>query len=354
MQSNKILTIAYRAFTVFAFFMIVATLPAIASEEGGNDVPKLPEERIKSILKSEIEKNPNANSCKIVVTICFQRDLDTDSWVGSVDDVSALAEGFDDDDSENGKRDMAIRDDDDSSNDSYEDESSAGNNIIIWLLGVALIAILLMLFFPLLKKYLQQVSTSDNSTFNRSKTSMGSTIDKVQKTSHRQENRRRIYSDRITKPEKPDEKIEQNQQTGNVISVEVINATERESENEETKAVKEERHSEPVVPAKPVVTYGQIAVLSQDELVTEDDYMSDKAIGMPFEFTFSPSMEEGTYDIASSSRQSFLSDINMIRPYVQDFDVIANPEMIVTISKGKLRKRGMQWVVIEKAKIELK
>lgn len=337
-----------RTFTIFTFWMIIAILPAIAAEEEGNSVLLL-EGRIKSILESEAKENPDIQNCKVIITMDFQRDPDTDEWIGNVDDISTSTEESSKDDLGYDEDVVTVNNDDDSTDKSDESDSSASNNIISWILGMALISVLLIFIFPSLKKYLQHKATYANNTENKRESPSANR----QNQNSRHKNGHKSDSPPRLEQKKTTENIGATIQATNAVPMEIVDVTEKESEPEEEMVVEVARPTEPVAPLKPIVKYGQIAVLSQDELITENDYMSDNAAGMPFEFTFSPNMEEGTYDISSNSRQSFLSDVSMIRPYVQDFDALANPTMIVTINKGKLRKKGMQWVVTEKAKIEL-
>ena len=356
-----------RIFATFLFFVLIAILPAVAAgEEGNASLPSL-EGRIKSKIESETKKKPDLEHCKVVVTMVYQRDADSDEWVGHVEEVFVSTADSSDEDLEHNETvainsdaddSFAGSDEDDSTAESDTGDSRASNNIISWVLGVALIAVLLKFIFPWLKKRLPHGSTPVNNIAGRRKTStescrgesgsldsrhgMGSRsdFDSTQKAKNATEN--------IT------EKMESTVQNEKVESEGAVDDKGKVHETEKVETGEAKKHMEPVASLKPIVKYGQIAVLSQDELVTENDYMSDSAAGMPFEFTFSPGMEEGTYDIAGNSKPSFLNDINMIRPYVQDFEALAHPQKIITVSKGKLRKRGIQWVVIEKARIELK
>lgn len=354
MLNDKIMVKACRSFTIFAFLMIVAILPAIAAEEEGNAIPPSLEERIKGILESETKKNPDVKEYKVIVMIDFQRDSDSGKWTGSLDDITVSTGSSTTDDLDGGSDAEAVDDADDSTVEGNAGGSSASNNIISWVLGAALIIAILMLILPSLKKRLRCEPTVVDNTDNQRNASTGSHGGNTENKRTRYDNGRWNESGSGQKQEEITKVIEAATQTAVAGLVVAVDVTEKAREAEEAKVVEGERQTGPVTPSKPIVKYGQIAVLSQDELVTESDYMTDNAADAPFEFTFSLGMEEGTYDIASSSLQSFLSDVSMIRPYVQDFDALANPTKIVTITKGKLRKKGVQWVVTEKAKIELK
>lgn len=342
-----------RTFTAFAFLMTVAILPAIAAEEEGNVIPQSLERRIKDMLEAEAEKNPEAKDCKVVVTMDFQRDSDSGKWMVNVDDISVSTDGSSTDDLEDEDAE-AVGDADDSAVEDDAGGFSASNNIISWVLGAALAIAVLMLVIPKLKKRLRCKPKVVDNTGNWRNASMGSQGGYGENQTPRHDNGRQGYTGQRQNLASATEATRPAMQATMAGSAEAVDVTEKACEAVVAEVVEEKRQTEPLAPPKPTVKYGQIAVLSQDELVTESDYMTDNAADAPFEFTFSPGMEEGTYDIASGSRQSFLSDVSMIRPYVQDFDAMSNPTRIVTISKGKLRKKGMQWVVTEKAKIELK
>lgn len=350
-----------RIFATFLFFVLIAILPAVAAgEEGNASLPSL-EGRIKSKIESETKKKPDLEHCKVVVTMVYQRDADSDEWVGHVEEVFVSTADSSDEDLEHNETvainsdaddSFAGSDEDDSTAESDTGDSRASNNIISWVLGVVLIAVLLKFIFPWLKKRLPHGSTPVNNIAGRRKTSTDGSPDFLNGMDSRSD----ADSTQDTKNavETVTEKMEPTLQTEKTEPDGAVDEREKVHEVEKVETGMAKKHMEPAASLKPIVKYGQIAVLSQDELVTENDYMSDSAAGMPFEFTFSPGMEEGTYDIAGNSKPSFLNDINMIRPYVQDFEALAHPQKIITVSKGKLRKRGIQWVVIEKARIELK
>ena len=361
MLNNKNMIRTCRIFATFLLFVLIAILPAVAAGEEGNVSLQSLEGRIKSKVESETQKNPDLEHCKVVVTMVYLRDADSDEWVGHVEEVCVSTTDSSNDDSEHGETvaidsdaddSFAGSDEDDSTSESEAGDSQAGNSIISWVLGIAFLALLLKFIFPWLKKRLPHESTPVDNIAGRQKTSTDGSPDFLNGMDSRSD----ADSTQDTKNavETVTEKMEPTLQTEKTEPDGAVDEREKVHEVEKVETGMAKKHMEPAAPLKPIVKYGQIAVLSQDELVTENDYMSDNATGMPFEFTFSPGMEEGTYDIASNSKSSFLKDINMIRPYVQDFEALAYPKKIITISKGKLRKRGMQWVVIEKAKIELK
>lgn len=348
------MTKIYRNFTVF-FFLMIIVIPSAFAAEGKDSISLQPlDEQIKDILISEIKKNPNIRNCQVTIMIDFQKTQDSSKWDGKMDSISISAQKTSSEDLANDEGGLANDETDDSCAESGADDSYIGSNIIGWLLGVAVVAIFMVIAYPSLKKRLRKLPLGDNNPDDKTSTLTGNLGNNRQNFNPQPNDVRPSAPESKRNQEKPIEKKEETPLQETKKPLEAKPATKSVSEVEERKTVVELEPANPVAPVKPIVKYGQIAVLSKDELVTEKDYMFDNEQGMPFEFSFSPSMEEGTYDIASSSRQSFLRDTDMVRPYVQEFDIMPNPTVLVTISKGKLRKKGMQWVVVEKAKIELR
>lgn len=367
MLNDKNMKRTCRIFVTFLFFVLIAILPAVAAGEDDNaSLPSL-EGRIKSKVESETKEKPDLEHCKVIVMMVYQRDADSDEWLGHVEEVFVSTAESSNEDLEHDETVVTDSDAEDSTVESDEDDSTvecdaddsrASNNIISWGLGIALIAVLLKFIFPLLKKRLPHGATPGDNIAGGRNTSTENHRGESDSPNSRYGMGSRSDADSIQKAknvtETVTEKIESTVQTEKMEPEGAVDDMGKVHETEKVENGKAKNNMKPVAPLESIVKYGQIAVLSQDELVTENDYMSDNAAGMPFEFIFSPGMEEGSYDIASNSRQSFLNDINMIRPYVQDFEASPYFQKIITISKGKLRKRGMQWVVIEKIKIELK
>lgn len=346
---------ACMALMVSAFMMTLASLPVIAAEEG-KDISPIIQERVKSIIDSVSKDNPDAQNCKITVTLDFARDIESKTWIPKVSNVAPVSEDTPEVDPE------AIVELDDESTESNKEEKEESSrrktnmtNIIFWILGIIIVVILVKLFLPALKQLMPKDSSHSPSANNHGYNNVSSGASGWNRPGV--QNAPSSPTPSQGHPATPNQKTEPqeyNLEEQNVIPVKT-NTPEKaipsiEEQAAETFGIAEPK---PVAPSKPVVIYGQIAVMSQDELITESAYMSEDEAGMPFEFTFVNNMAEGTYDIAPAARNSFLRDISIITPYVQAFDAIPNPKMIKTIIKGKLRKNGMQWVITEKAKIEL-
>lgn len=346
-----------RIFSTLAFIMIITTLPVLAAEEDGNDVARRIEKSIQSKLQSIQQENPDLTSCPITVTIDYECNREEDSWKVNFSNISILqkeesaADQTDENDapeceveSTNIEQEENDVDDEDfaTANKEDADESkskivdSSSNNIIGWILGIALVIVLFMLINPRLKNRLKQKTTTEDND-NNAKATVKKVTGKSKTVSSTP-----IITHPAVAAQQPTQPVEETVEE----AVEKI-IVEKEVEKEVVRTKSTEQLS-------PIVKYGDIAVLSQDELITENDYMSDSAEGAMFEFVFSPNMEAGEYDIANTCRQDLLKDISIIRPYVQDFETVINPTKITTLSKGKLRKKGMQWVVTEKVKIEIK
>lgn len=346
-----------RIFSTLAFIMIITTLPVLAAEGEGNDIARLIEKSIQSKLQSIQQENPDLTSCPITVTIDYECNREEDSWKVNFGNISILqkeesaADQTDENDtpeceaeSTNTEQEENDVDDEDfaTANKEDADESkskivdSSSNNIIGWILGIALVIVLFMLIYPRLKNRLKQKTTTEDND-NNAKATVKKVTGKSKTVSSTP-----IITHPAVAAQQPTQPVEETVEE----AVEKI-IVEKEVEKEVVRTKSTEQLS-------PIVKYGDIAVLSQDELITENDYMSDSAEGAMFEFVFSPNMEAGEYDIANTCRQDLLKDISIIRPYVQDFETVINPTKITTLSKGKLRKKGMQWVVTEKVKIEIK
>lgn len=342
---------------VLCLLYIIAFLPAsVAAEESENMQVKVLEEVINQTLSSELEKNPDLKSCKITVDLDFEKDTESGKWRGDISNIIATSiDSISDevDTAETIASDDIIeneyRDEETGYDDEYADEGSdGGNNILGWIIGSAFLIIILVAIFSRLKPKMEEMlAVSDKEKHFDDK------------RHHRQARKDNLlpYNTHQSIHKGDDSKLNKELQEETKTSVEqhptVAIIVPQEATVEKT--LETDIKSEPVesIPSVPITKYGKIAVLSQNELTTEDDYMSDDATGMPFVFSFSPNMQEGTYDISAPSRKSFLRDVNIIRPFVQNFDEISNPTKIVTISKGKLRRKGISWVVTEKLKIKL-
>lgn len=346
---------AYTALKASAFLITLASLPAFAAEEGKDISPSL-EERVKSIVDSVSKGNPDVQNCKITVTIDCVRDIESDTWIAKVSNVAPVSEETPEVDPEE-----IVEPDDESTESSKEErEESSGRktnmtNIIFWILGIIIVVILVKLFLPALKQLMPKESSHSPSANNHGHNNSSSGASGwnrlgVQNVPFSPTPSQGHPTTPNQKTEPQEYNLEEQKETPVKTSTPEKAIPSIEEQAEETFDIAEPK---PVAPSKPMVKYGQIAVLSENELITESEYMSDDEAGMPFEFIFINNMAEGTYDIAPEARNSFLRDIRLIGPYVQPFDAIPDPEMIKTISKGRLRKRGMQWVITEKAQIKL-
>lgn len=341
---------------VLCLLCIIAFLPAsVAAEESENMQVKDLEEVINQTLFSELEKNPDLKSCKITVELDFEKDTESGKWKADISNV--VATSFESIYDEVDTAEIIASDDvieneyrDEENDDEYADEDSdGGNNILGWIIGSAFLIIMLVAIFSRLKPKMEEMHAVSDKEKHFD--------DKRYHRQARRDNSLPYNNTHQSNHKGDDSKLNQELQVETKTSVEqhptvpIIVPQEATIEKTQETDIK----SGPVesIPSVPITKYGKIAVLSQNELTTEDDYMSDDATGMPFVFCFSPNMQEGTYDISAPSRKSFLRDVNIIRPFVQNFDDISNPTKIVTISKGKLRRKGISWEVTEKLKIKL-
>lgn len=358
MLNDKPMKKACMTLMVSAFMMTLAILPAFAAEEG-KDISPIIQERVKSIIDSVSKSNPDAQNCKITVTLDYARNIESKTWRPKVFNVATVTEETPEVNSEVDYEENVELDDESTESNKEEKEEPSGSktnmkNIIFWILSIIIVGILVKLFLPSLKKHMPKESSHSSSANNRGHNNSSSGASGWNRPGT--QNAPSSPTPRQGHPATPNQKAEPqeyNLEEQNESSVKTSTLEKTipsiEEQAEETIDIPEPKRVAP----KPVVRYGQIAVMSQDDLITESAYMSEDEAGMPFEFTFVNNMAEGTYDIAPSARNSFLRDIRIITPYVQAFEAIPNPKMIKTISKGKLRKNGMQWVITEKAKIEL-
>jgi len=340
--------------TILSLLFIIAFLPAPAAAEKSDDLQiKDLEEKIFRSLSSELEKDPDLKGCKITVDLDFEKDAGSGKWnvnvskcllisAESISDTVEIEEAAVGDD---GIDDELNGDDTDSYNEYGDEETEGRSNILGWIIAVVFVIIVCFAVYSRWKHKFKALFAQPETEEKRE-----------DYRHHRQTKTDETLAShtRQINHEGDGSKSNKGQQIATNPSVvqhqSVIKPVSHEEITEKTQST--EMKTEPV-PAVPIIKYGQIAVLSQNELTTEEDYMSDEATGMPFVFSFSPNMQDGTYDISDPSRTSFLRDINIIRPFVQNFDDISNPTKIVTINKGKLRRNGLSWVVTEKLKIQL-
>lgn len=344
------------SFSVICLLYIIAFLPApVAAEESNNMQLTVLEEKINQTLSSELEKNPGMKRCRITIDLDFEKYAESGKWKGNISKILLIPEENISDELDTSESAVAGDDidnefkDDDTDDDEYSDEDSDGGlNVLGLILGSALVIILFVAIFLRLKPKLEKLfakpdkekQPEDNSQHRQTRRS-----DSLASNEHQT-----ICNCNATKSNKM-------QQIDTEPSEAQIQTVPKTVPHEATvgKSPSTNDKSEPIELAPPVrvTKYGRIAVLSLNELTTEEDYMSDEAAGMPFVFSFSSNMQEGTYDISGPSRASFLRDVNIIRPFVQNFDNVPNPTKIVTINKGQLRRQGLSWVVTEKLKIQL-
>ena len=350
-----------KTLSALCMLLVIAFLPVpVAAEEGNNkQIPSLVDE-IDKALTSALKKNPDLKNCRVTVNIDFEKDIESDMWKGKLFNI--LAETGDPCQDETGETTPANSEvipvtnteEYDSEADEDDDDNSERGNVLGWILGALCLIVLAAVFSRFKPKLLKQFEKSSGGFSIHAESHRQSKGKGNSRTNTKRQNPEAPQNPReenVSKPQTEQQKVEVRKEDESPKSSDIPSVQEDVVET----PVHVEEETEPVrpVPLAPIKKYGRIAVLSQDELTTEEDYLSDDTSGMPFEFVFSPNMEQGTYDIASSSRVSFLRDINVIRPFVQDFDDVSNPTKIVTVSKGKLNRKGLSWEVTEKLKIQL-
>ena len=345
---------------MYLLLLAVAFLPASVAAEKSNEIQSLQlDEEIKHALDSALEKNPEIENCKIVVNLILEKDRQTSKWNGKIDklEVEVVEVGLNEDQPDEVDSTMTSPVADESNSEIGNDNNkSSKGNILGWLIAVAFLVILLIAVVPRMRtnvfkdKQIPDISGKHHKGHHHGIHPRN----ELQTHDNKQQNNRNAESATTQKEQVVtiNPKIVQQQTVDKPVREE---SSEKTSTSVEPTSTVDEDQREPAItiPEEPIIKYGQIAVLSQDELATEEDYMSDDAAGMPFEFCFTPNMEQGTYDISRASRMSFLRDISIIRPFVQNFDDVSNPTEIVTVSKGKLRRKGFSWIVTEKLKIKL-
>ena len=369
MQNIKIKK-ASKRFLVLCLLLVLGFLHCHLGREKTYEMQtKMLNEEIIRTLASALEKNPDLKSCKIIVNFDLEKDPKSSNWIISnvvaesgdglpngVD--STKPEALEDDDLSTGDddRDHERKGDDAKGEGEYHIDNTGEGNILGWLLGGAFIVILLIAAISRMRPNIEKILAKPNKEglHHGEHYHDNNQSNESQVCSNRQQHN---CSDEKTKSKEGQQIVITTQA---VLQKTADKPVQQEPFEETPKSVKVTPElvggsPEPVtpVPVESIIKYGQIAVLSLDELITEEDYMSDEATGMPFEFCFSPNMEQGAYDISCNSRISFLRDISIIRPFVQNFDDVSNPKKIVTVSKGKLSRKGLSWVVTEKLKIKL-